>query len=86
MPGILLPAGISRAKESKKKSPGPVRVGDGWPRKKAVLFLGFVFFRAHDGQPLGKGNDERNADTDGAEHDAVDEFLTSLTVSLGVHS
>ena len=45
-----------------------------------------ISFGAHDGQPLGKGNDERNADTDGAEHDAVDEFLTSLTVSLGVHS
>ena len=50
------------------------------------LRLYLVFLRMHDGQPLGKRNDKRNKDTDRAEHDAVDKFLTSCDVRLGMHN
>ena len=50
------------------------------------LRLYLVFLRMHDGQPLGKRNDKRNKNTDRAEHDAVDKFLTSFDVRLGMHN
>ena len=45
-----------------------------------------ALLRMHDGQPLGKCNDKRHEKADGAEYNAVDEFLTGFNVFLGTHS
>ncbi len=44
-----------------------------------------ALLRMHDGQPLGKCNDKRHEKADGAEYNAVDEFLTGFNVFLGTH-